>query len=248
MDKRIWMNGNFVRQSQAPEIEPDILEEIKVVRTSNGPAIFRIEAHLERFAARAASRGIDLGCGPDALYSIISRTILYNQLAEGCVVLAVYRNTPGTNSLMTVTTSPQTHGNLHPANTIPDELVPPGFQVIDPQVVSTEGCAESLFIVQDRVVFTNPQQDEKTCIAQESMITLARDLGFEVVESLVAPDALIHADEAFFCTATFGIAPVRSHSGPVTQRLQLAMEETLQGKGNRSAEWLDWVWNSYLGL
>jgi len=76
---------------------------------------------------------------------------------------------------------------------------------------------------------------------------LARDLGYTVVErSLIRPELYL-ADEVFMTGTAAEVTPVRAvddqeiGAGPITLQLQQAYWDTVRGKNDRYAEWLDRV-------
>src|SRR5262252_110871 len=96
----------------------------------------------------------------------------------------------------------------------------------------SEGSGQNLFIVRDGALFTPPLGSSILGgITRDSVITLARDLGYTVTESVIPREALYIADEVFFVGTAAEVTPVRSidkvqigsgKRGPVTQALQHA--------------------------
>ena len=78
-------------------------------------------------------------------------------------------------------------------------------------------------------------------------MTVARDLGYNVVEELVSRDHLYIADEVFVCGTAAEVVGLREidfrtigngKTGPVTRALQAEFEKLTSGRHQRSAEWL----------
>ena len=94
----------------------------------------------------------------------------------------------------------------------------------------SEGSGENVFVVRDGRIFTPPLGASILAgITRSSVIRMARDLGIEVVESLVPREMLYIADEVFFSGTAAEITPIRSvdrvtigsgRRGPITERLQ----------------------------
>ena len=123
--------------------------------------------------------------------------------------------------------------------------------LLDPQGYVSECSGENLFIVRDTEVITPPQATILEGITRDSVITLARDIGYIVTEEPVSRDQLYIADELFVCGTAAEVTPVRAvdhrtigigQRGPVTKKLQHEFFETVNGQGNRSSEWLDYVY------
>jgi len=93
-----------------------------------------------------------------------------------------------------------------------------------------EGSGENLFLVRDNVLFTAPRSlSILPGITRDSVIRIARDLGYEVVEARLPREALYLADELFFTGTAAEITPIRSvdkhiigsgRRGPITAQLQ----------------------------
>ena len=94
----------------------------------------------------------------------------------------------------------------------------------------SEGSGENIFVVRDGLILTPPLGASiLSGITRDSIIRIARDLGFEVVESLIPREALYVADEVFFTGTAAEVTPVRSidritvgsgRRGPITERVQ----------------------------
>jgi len=115
----------------------------------------------------------------------------------------------------------------------------------------TDGSGENVFIVKDGVLFTPPFQ--AGCldgITRDSVMALAVDLGYQVVERNLSRFDLYTADEAFFTGTAAEIAPIRSVDdrevevagrGPVTKALQKAFFEAASGREPKYDRWLTYV-------
>ena len=94
----------------------------------------------------------------------------------------------------------------------------------------SEGSGENIFVVRDGRILTPPLGASiLSGITRDSIIRIARDLGFEVVESLLPRESLYVADEVFFTGTAAEVTPVRSidritvgsgRRGPITERVQ----------------------------
>ena len=114
-----------------------------------------------------------------------------------------------------------------------------------------EGTGENLFIVKNGVLYTPPVSDGiLEGITRDSVMTLARDAGIEVVERSMVRSELYIADEFFMTGSAAELVPVNSIdeitvgagvAGPVTQMLQKAYFDTVHGKNADHSEWLTLV-------
>jgi branched-chain amino acid aminotransferase len=121
--------------------------------------------------------------------------------------------------------------------------------LLDDRGFVCEGTGENLFVIRDGVILTPPQTASiLDGINRKSIIQIARDLGFEVVERDIARAELYLADE-LFCTGTAAeLTPIREvddhtigggHPGEITRAVQKAFEDALHGRSDRYAHWLD---------
>ena len=123
--------------------------------------------------------------------------------------------------------------------------------MLDPQGYVAECSGENLFIVSAAQITTPPQATILEGITRDSVITIARDAGYTVTEEFISRDLLYIADELFVCGTAAEVTPIRAidhrtigigQRGPVTQVLQQAFFKTVNGEGERSAEWLEYVY------
>ena len=112
-----------------------------------------------------------------------------------------------------------------------------------------EGSGENIFVVRDGVITTPPLSASiLDGISRRTAITLAGDLGFEVVERNLARAELSLADEVYLTGTAAELVPVREiddhaigtgEPGEVTRAVQQAFEDALHGRTERYREWLD---------
>jgi branched-chain amino acid aminotransferase len=112
-----------------------------------------------------------------------------------------------------------------------------------------EGTGENIFMVRDGVIYTPPQTASiLDGINRKSVMTIARDLGYQVVERDIARGELVNADELFLTGTAAELTPVRElddiplgEPGPVTRQIHGVFDDTLCGRVPEYAEWLDVV-------
>jgi branched-chain amino acid aminotransferase len=121
--------------------------------------------------------------------------------------------------------------------------------LLDDRGFVCEGTGENLFVVRDGVILTPPQTASiLDGINRKSVIQIARDLGYEVVERDIARAELYLAEE-LYCTGTAAeLTPIREvddhqigdgRPGEITRAVQKAFEDALHGRSERYADWLD---------
>lgn len=111
----------------------------------------------------------------------------------------------------------------------------------------SEGTGENVFIVRGGVLKTTPLTSILEGINRDSLIKLARDMGYTVIEQLFTRDELYCADEVFFCGTAAEVTPVREVdnriigegvAGPITKIIQQAFFSVVKGENNKYADWL----------
>src|SRR3954449_9274380 len=121
--------------------------------------------------------------------------------------------------------------------------------LLDDRGFVCEGSGENLFVVSDGVILTPPQTASiLDGINRKSVIQIARDLGFEVVERDLARAELYLADELFVSGTAAELTPIREvddhtvgtgQRGEITVAVQAAFEDVLHGRAERYRGWLD---------
>ncbi|MFP4635359.1 MAG: branched-chain amino acid transaminase [Nitriliruptoraceae bacterium] len=109
-----------------------------------------------------------------------------------------------------------------------------------------EGTGENIFVVRDGVIYTPPLADGPLAgITRASVITIARDLGFEVVETSLQRTDLYLADEIFLTGTAAELTPVREVAGyrigtrgPITEAVQSTFIDAVRGKVEAYRDWL----------
>lgn len=112
----------------------------------------------------------------------------------------------------------------------------------------SEGSGENLFIVRDGKIVTPPLgASVLPGITRDTIVTLAREMGIEVVESLIPREMLYIADEVFFSGTAAEITPIRSvdrikigagKRGPITEKLQKEFFAIVEGRAADRHNWL----------
>ena len=127
-----------------------------------------------------------------------------------------------------------------------------GYQeaiLLDDHGFVCEGSGENVFVVRDGVITTPPLSASiLDGISRKTAITLAQDLGFELVERNLTRAELYLADEVYLTGTAAELVPVREiddhavgtgEPGEVTRAVQQAFEDALHGRTERYREWLD---------
>ena len=113
-----------------------------------------------------------------------------------------------------------------------------------------EGAGENIFIVKKGKLYTPDLTSCLEGITRDSVITLAKEMGIEVIEKRITRDEVYCADEAFFTGTAAEVTPIREldnraigagHRGPITEKLQALYFDCVQGRSQAHAGWLSHV-------
>jgi branched-chain amino acid aminotransferase len=120
--------------------------------------------------------------------------------------------------------------------------------LLDANGFVSEGSGENIFVIRKGVIHT----PDLSCsilegITRDTVITLARELGFTVSEDRITRDQLWLADEVFFTGTAAEVTPVREIDnrtvgdgtvGPITKKIQQRFFEVVRGSDTSHPEWL----------
>ena len=271
-----------------------VFEGMRCYETEDGPAVFRMDAHLERLFASAEAYGVRIPYSREELQDAVCETISYNGFSScyvrpicyhGSASLSVHpRNCPvevvilawpwgaylGDDNVelgvrVTVASWTKFHSRMLPTiakgcggylNSMlaAREAAAGGYDealLLDESGNIAEGSGENLFLVREGRLLTNDERSSILLgITRDSVIELARDLGYEVEVGALTLDDLCSADEAFFTGTAVEVTPIREldgeligdgKRGPVTERIQRAFFAATSGRDRRYADWLHLV-------
>jgi branched-chain amino acid aminotransferase len=130
------------------------------------------------------------------------------------------------------------------ANASYDEAI-----LLDERGVVCEGSGENIFVLREGELAT-PGHTSSILdgISRRSVIQIAEDLGYQVVERDIARSELYLAEEAFLVGTAAELVPIREiddhplgDPGEVTRVIQAKFEDALHGRAEEYREWLDLV-------
>lgn len=123
--------------------------------------------------------------------------------------------------------------------------------MLDHEGFAAEGSAENLFIIRNGKIYTPETTSALEGITRDTVMTLAREQGYDIIEKRITRDEIYVADEAFFTGSAAEVTPIRELDnraigsgvrGPITEQLQTLYFDAVYG---RSAQHNDWL--TYLG-
>jgi branched-chain amino acid aminotransferase len=122
--------------------------------------------------------------------------------------------------------------------------------LLDHEGYVAEGSGENIFIVRNGVLYTPDLTSALEGITRDTIFTLAREQGLEVIEKRITRDEVYIADEAFFTGSAAEVTPIRELDGrsigeggrgPITERLQSLYFDSVYGRRPQHPEWLTYA-------
>jgi branched-chain amino acid aminotransferase len=271
-----------------------VFEGIRCYSTDKGPAVFRMNEHVERLLDSAHIVGFrELPVTAEQVKTAINQTIAANEYSacyirpmiylDGAMMMTVesgqprfvvavweWKNFLGAEAKESgiraniasftrlhpniMMTKAKVSGNYVSSILAKTESHRAGFDeaiMLGPDGYVAECTGENLFIVRNnagnKAISTTPRAGILEGITRDSLITLARDLGYSVVEEPISRDQLYIADEVFVCGTAAEVVALREidfrvigngKAGTVTRALQQEFDKVVTGRHVRSAEWL----------
>ncbi len=297
---KIWMDGSLVDWENAQvhvlthalHYGSGVFEGIRCYSTPQGPAVFRLTEHMERFERSARMLLMDMGYSVEEMVAAVKETVKVNKL-DSCYVRPLAFRGYGVMGLDPLPAPVNVIVAVWPWGTyLGDEALKTGMAVgvsswrqrgvnaSPPAIKATanylnsslarieankhgyaeaillnedgkvcEGTGENVFIVKNGVLYTPPISDGiLEGITRDSLMRIARDKGYEVVERSMVRTELYTADEMFMCGSAAEVVPVRSvdgreigDPGPITLDLQQTYFRVVGGEEPAYAAWLEHV-------
>lgn len=122
--------------------------------------------------------------------------------------------------------------------------------LLDPEGYAAEGSGENLFIIRNNIIYTPELTSCLDGITRNTVMTIADELGFKIVEKRITRDEIYIADEAFFTGTAAEVLPIASlddrtigqgEPGPVTRQLQNLYFDQVTGKRSQHPEWISLI-------
>jgi branched-chain amino acid aminotransferase len=147
-------------------------------------------------------------------------------------------------------------GNYISSALIKMEAVLDGFAegvALDAQGFVSEGSGENIVLIRDETLYTPPVNSSiLPGITRASVITLARERGYTVIEQAIPREMLYLADEIFLTGTAAEVTPIRSvdhiqvgqgKRGPITARIQQDFFDYVEGKVDDRHDWMTLVYS-----
>lgn len=122
--------------------------------------------------------------------------------------------------------------------------------LLDAQGYVAEGSGENIFAVKDSVLYTPALDVALDGITRRTVITIAKEIGLDVVEKRITRDELYIADEVFFTGTAAEVTPIREidnrqigigERGPITADIQQRFFDIVEGRNPQYRHLLTYV-------
>ena len=296
-DGVIWMDGKMVPWREAKvhvlthtlHYGMGVFEGVRAYKTSQGPAIFRLQEHTDRLFRSAKILGMKMPFDKATLNNAQKAVVKENNLesaylrpmcfygSEGMGIRADNLNThvmvaawdwgaylgeESLNNGIRIRTSSFTrhhvnitmckakaNGNYMNSMLALQEAVQCGYDealLLDVNGFVSEGSGENFFLVRDGVLYTPELTSALEGITRETVMTLAADIGLEVIEKRITRDEVYVADEAFFTGTAAEVTPIRELDnriignggrGPITEQLQTMYFDQVYARSDNYGHW-----------
>ena len=311
--KKFWYMGKFYDWSQ-PNIHvmthalhygTSVFEGIRAYKTDNGPAIFRLPKHIDRFFDSASVLNMKVPFSKEEISNAIISVIRENELDSAYirpllfysygnlgllpkasnaelvigawewgaylgeqskkgvrVYIVPWRRIHRTQLKMTAKL-----GGVYVQSTISGMLArSKGFNeavFLNLEGNIAEGPGENIFIVKDGILKTNDKTESiLEGITRESILVIAKDLGYETQVGPISKDNFFQADESFFSGTAVEITPIihvtdgsesqneskdypigSGKPGDITLNLAKTYMNCVSGKIDQYKNWLTYIYD-----
>ncbi|MRD56590.1 branched-chain amino acid transaminase [Betaproteobacteria bacterium LSUCC0115] len=119
--------------------------------------------------------------------------------------------------------------------------------LLDTDGYASEGSGENLFVIRNGKLYTPDLASCLDGITRDAVLTMAKDMGIEVIEKRITRDEIYCADEAFFTGTAAEVTPIRELDdrvignggrGPITKKIQDLFFDVVSGKAPAYSHWL----------
>ncbi len=254
-----------------------VFEGVRAYETVNGTAIFRHQDHVDRLFRSAELYYMPLPYTPEEIRQATHELLIANGLRE-CYIrpvdvaiaawpwgaylgeeakeIGIRAKVSSWRRMSADSFIPESKASGQYLNSIlaKIEATKAGYEeaiLLDQRGFVSEGSGENIFLVKNGKIFTpGVAGGILEGITRSSVLQIARDLGYDVVERDISRTELYVADEIFVSGTAAEVATVREIDdhlvgsgtrGPVTAELQRVFDDAIRGRDARYASWLDHV-------
>lgn len=242
--ERLHKSGKIMRIG----VDKSVEELCDITKTLLAKNKYRTDTYIRPTAYKAAERiGTHMLNNPDALLIFTTPMGDYIDISKGLrVCVSSWRRT----SDNAIPPRSKVGGAYANAALIATEAKLAGFDdaiTLSESGQVTEGSAMNLFLVMDgKLLTTSTTENILQGITRDTIITLAKDLGIEVIERVIDRSELYVADEAFYCGTGAQVSPIVNIDnrdlgdgkvGPISKKLQDLYFDVVKGRVPQYKHW-----------
>ena len=122
--------------------------------------------------------------------------------------------------------------------------------LLDTEGYVSEGSGENIFIIRKGKLYTPDLTSALEGITRDTVVTIAQEMGLQIIEKRITRDEVYTADEAFFTGTAAEITPIREldrrqigegKRGPITTEIQARYFACVKGEDKNHTDWLTFV-------
>ena len=122
--------------------------------------------------------------------------------------------------------------------------------LLDVEGYVAEGSGENIFIIRKGKLYTPDLTSALEGITRDTVVTIAQEMGLQIIEKRITRDEVYTADEAFFTGTAAEITPIREldrrqigegKRGPITTEIQARYFACVKGEDKNHTDWLTFV-------
>ena len=125
--------------------------------------------------------------------------------------------------------------------------------LLDEEGIVSEGPAHNLFAVKDGLLLTSTSKSALHGITRNSILEIAKELGYTMIEKDLTLEEVKDSDEVFFCATGAEIIWIKSvdeirisdEIGEITKKIKEKYFDAVRGKDKKYEHWLDYVNESF---
>ncbi|MDO8507359.1 MAG: branched-chain-amino-acid transaminase [bacterium] len=292
LSEKIWFDGKIVDKAdanafffnQALNFGASVFDGIRIYDTKNGPCLFRIDDHIDRFFYSLHALRMKSGFSKEDLKRAVIEIAKENKITSGYVRPLSFYSEPkmGINILdskvsTAILTWPWDDGSRQKPVTVKiskyKRLSPesadlrakiggyyaPGIlafidareagydlpMMLDENGNIAEGAVSNFFFVKDGKLYVPRADKILEGITSSTIVSLAEDLGIEVILADFSPEDLKSAEEAFFTSTGAKLQQIEriesfftSKGFEVTEKIQGYFEQVVGGEVEKYTKWL----------
>ena len=271
-----WEDATVHVLTHALHYGSGVFEGVRAYHTKRGAAVFRLQDHIRRLFRSAHVYQMEIPFSQDELCQAVKDTVRENELESCYIRPLVYRGygemglNLGEESLETGVRAKVSswkrsdHNILPPGAKATGQYINSGLAKVEALKAGydegimlnmagyvTDGPGENIFIVKDGVLYTPPFS--AGCldgITRDSIIAIAKEAGYTVIERNLSRFDLYTSDEAFYTGTAAEVVPIREIDdrgvgadgrGPITKELQQTFFAAAHGDLPEYDRWLAYV-------